>query len=333
LDREMEPPVPDANVCVVVVNYATPGMVTDCLETLVPQARELGAVVAVVDNASPDDSVQQLRGWISDNDAQDCVNLVESPDNDGFAAGNNVGIKSCHANFYLLLNSDTLVRDAALEQLTAVISSEPDVGLVSPRLEWPDAEPQESCFRYHRPVSELIGSASTGPVTRLLARYEVPMRVSDERVFPEWTSFACVMIRHEVFEQVGLLDDGFFMYFEDVEFCYRARAAGWKILHDPAARVVHLRGGSSPVKSRTRQRQRLPRYFYESRTRYFYKLYGRVGLLAANCWWTLGWMVSLLRTSLQRTYESPNCQAQWRDIWINFWKPLASYTHPRGGKR
>lgn len=320
---------PDVDLCVVILNYRTPAMVIDCLETLVPQVRARRATVALVDNASPDDSVSQLKRWIRDNSAQDCVNLIESPENGGFAAGNNLGIRSCEADLYLLLNSDTLVRDGALERLADTILSEQDAGLVSPRLEWPDGEPQESCFRYHRPPSQLISSARTGLITRLLTRYEVAIPVSDERSFPEWTSFACVMIRREVFDEVGLLDDGFFMYFEDTEFCFRARRAGWQILHEPAARVVHLRGGSSPVKSQARLRKRLPRYFHESRTRYFYKLYGRIGLLAANSWWTLGWTISSLRSFVQRTYRSPNCEAQWRDIWSNFWNPMGAYTHPQ----
>lgn len=322
-----------AELCVVVVNYGTPGMVMNCLETLVPQVRELRAMVALVDNASPDDSVARIQSWISESRASDCVMLIESPENAGFAAGNNIGIESCDAKLYLLLNSDTLVHDGALKRLAAAIQSERDVGLVGPRLLWPNGEPVESCFRYHRPISELIDSASTGVITRLLARYDVPMQVSDERRFPEWTSFACVMIRRDVIDEIGELDDGFFMYFEDVEFAFRARQAGWRILHEPTATVVHLHGGSSPVKSRARLRKRLPRYYYESRTRYFYKLYGRGGLLAANCFWTLGWTISACRSLLQRAYRSPTCEAQWRDIWINFRTPLAPYTHPRETKR
>jgi len=329
----MEAQVPDSDLCVVVVNYATPKLVIDCLETLVPQVRELDATVALVDNASPDDSVLQLRRWISAQGAHDCVNLIESQDNGGFAAGNNIGIESCNAKHYLLLNSDTLVRGGALKRLLKAMTSEDHVGLVGPRLLWANGEPVESCFRYHRPVSELIDSAKTGFITRLLARYNVPMSVSDQRMFPEWTSFACVMIRRDVIEEIGELDDGFFMYFEDVDFAFRARQAGWRILHEPSASVVHLHGGSSPVKSRARLRKRLPRYYYESRTRYFYKLYGRAGLLAANTCWTLGWTISLLRSLLQKTYESPACEAQWRDIWINFWTPMAQYTHPQESKR
>ena len=331
--KQMERPVPEVDLCVVIVNYCTPGMLIDCLETLVPQARELNARIAVVDNASPDDSVLKLKRWMTDNAASDCIDLIESSINGGFAAGNNIGIESCQARLYLLLNSDTFVRDGALRRMVKAISSEPGVGMLSPRLEWPDAKPQESCFRFHRPISELIDSASTGPITRLLARYDVPLRVSEASMFPEWTSFACVMIRREVFDRVGLLDDGFFMYFEDVDFSFRARQAGYEIMHDPSARVVHLRGGSSPVKAHTTLRKRLPRYFYESRTRYFYKLYGRGGLLAANIWWTFGWIISVMRSALQKRYQSPACKAQWRDIWNNFWTPMARYTHPQTGKR
>lgn len=328
----MELRVPDTDLCVVVVNYCTPALVIDCLETLLPQVRELGARVALVDNASRDDSVSRLKKWIRDKGADKSVKLIESPDNGGFAAGNNIGIQNCEAKFYLLLNSDTLVREGALARLMEAMSSDAGIGLVSPRLEWPDGEPQESCFRYHRPISELIGSAGTGFVTRLLTRYEVPVRVSDERSFPEWTSFACVMIRREVLDRVGLLDAGFFMYFEDVEFCFRARKDGWRILNEPAAHVVHLRGGSSPVKSRARLRKQLPRYFYESRTRYFYEVYNQAGLVAANLCWTLGWMISSLRSLLQKEYLSPNCKSQWRDIWINFLTPMAPFTHPQAGQ-
>ena len=90
-------------ICVVVVNYRTPSMVVDCLRTVVPQVRESGGRVALVDNASPDDSVDRLSRWIDDNDASDVIELIASESNGGFAAGNNIGIQSCDADFYLCL--------------------------------------------------------------------------------------------------------------------------------------------------------------------------------------------------------------------------------------
>jgi GT2 family glycosyltransferase len=326
----MSPGASKAEVCVVVVNYRTAEMVIDCLETLVPEARRVGGTVALVDNASGDDSPERLAAWIEANDASDVVNLILSDDNGGFAAGNNLGISSCDARFYLLLNSDTLVEPGALGAMLARMAREPDAGLVSPRLQWPDGTPQESTFRFHRPPSELIESARTGVVTKLLSSYEVPLQVTDEVSRPEWTSFACVLIRAEALRDIGLLDDGFFMYFEDSELCARAWDAGWEVVHDPAARVVHLRGGTSPVKSRAKARKRLPPYYYESRARYFYKRYGRSGLLAANLCWTAGWGVASARALLQPSFDTGACEAQWRDIWRHFWSPMAPYTHPSG---
>ena len=99
--------------------------------------------------------------------------------------------------------------------------------------------------------------------------------ISDQPQGTPWISFACVMVRRQVIDQIGLLDDGYFMYVEDTDYCRRARAAGWEIWYWPASRVVHLRGGSSPVKSLTAKRGRRPRYYYASRSRYLAKFYGR----------------------------------------------------------
>jgi len=136
------------------------------------------------------------------------------------------------------------------------------------------------------------------------------------------------MIRREVFTDIGLLDDKFFMYYEDTDFCLRARKAGWKISYNPKARVVHLRGKSSPVKSLMAAKQRLPRYFYESRSYYYYKNFGRSGLLAANLLWITGWLLAASRSLVDRKFQSPSSKMQWRDIWINFLQPDAPYTPP-----
>ena len=135
------------------------------------------------------------------------------------------------------------------------------------------------------------------------------------------------MIRDQVIREAGLLDEGYFMYFEDVEFCHRARRHGWSIRHEPTAQVVHLRGGSSPVKSNLAQKKRPPRYYYESRARYFFQVYGQTGPLLANLAWTAGRLVSWLRQLTGRADMSAP-DRQWADIWIHWRNPLAPYTHP-----
>jgi len=315
------------SLAVVIINHKTPQLVIDCLASLLPELKGIKAKVVVVDNASQDGSCDLIASWIDKYFSSEQIELIASADNSGFSGGNNRGVQAVEAEHYLLLNSDTVVRKGAIGLLLDAAKNESSAGLISPRLEWPDATPQESCFRFHTPISQLIGSANTGLITKLLQRFNVPFLVSEQPAYYDWTSFACVLVRAEVFKELGLMDDGYFMYFEDVAFAHKAQQAGWKVLNIPTAHVVHLRGGSSPVKSQAKQRKRLPRYFYESRTRYFYQVYGRAGLLMANLCWMLGYGVSLLR-SLSPSFKPTISKCQWKDIWTNFFSPLRTYIHP-----
>jgi len=137
-------------------------------------------------------------------------------------------------------------------------------------------------------------------------------------MFPQWTSFACVLIRREVFETTGLLDEGYFMYFDDTDFCQRSSKSGWAIRYEPCARVVHLRGGSSSVKQQSQKRKRLPAYYYHSRSRYFRSHYhGRFGLFAANLLWYAGWVIGRLKQLFGKG-PPPVCEREWLDIWKGF---------------
>ena len=298
----------------VVLNYRTPELVLDCVASLESEVDPVADTVVIVDNASGDGSADrieaelQARGWSA------WARLLRSEHNGGFSAGNNLGIRAVEADAYLLLNSDTVVRAGAVQALLDGLSSDARVGMVSPRLEGSDGDPQQSCFRYQTPASELIRGAETGVITSLLRSYVVSQPLDDGPAEHEWTSFAAVMVKKEVFDEIGLLDDGYFMYFEDTDFCRRMRPAGWKVLHWPAARVVHTRGGSSEVKSRVAARERPPAYLYASRARYFLKYYGRLGLWLANALWSLGAVVNELRVLVQRRRRA-RCQREALDIW------------------
>jgi N-acetylglucosaminyl-diphospho-decaprenol L-rhamnosyltransferase len=310
-------------LAIVILNYKTPDLVVDCLLSIQNQneVKTGRAIVIVVDNCSGDDSVAKIEVAIVENQWQNWAKLVASPVNGGFAAGNNVGIKAVEAEAYLLLNSDTIVRPNAISAILNDLSKYPEAGLISPRLEWPDGEPQISCFRYPTPASEAIASARTSFITQLLKKYEVPIPVFDTPQGVEWTSFAAVLIRKPVIDQIGYLDEGYFMYFEDIDYCRRAQAAGWQVLHCPDARVVHLRGGSGSVKSDLAARKRPRTYLYASRARYFAKFYGKYGLWGANLLWIAGRAISLGRESI-RNKEPHLCDRQSQDIWINCWRPL-----------
>ena len=315
---------------VVIINYRSYDMTRCCIETLYPQITSTpGRRVVVVDNDSGDDSADRLDHAIAEHGWGDQIELVRSPVNGGFSAGNNVGIRHLDAEYYLLINSDTEVRKGAIDEMLAGMEQLPRAGLIGPRLEWPDAEPQGSCFQFRHPGHEFFKAAGTGILERLFRVSPATLPISDEPVQSQWVSFACVMIRRAVIEQVGLMDEGYFMYEEDVDYCRRAGEAGWEAWYWPAARVVHLRGGSSPVKSLTAQRKRRPRYYYASRARYFGKFYGRLGLWTANILWTAGRAVAWVREILN-TKQPHACERQWLDIWTNAMRPLLPPSVPGG---
>ncbi len=310
-------------LAVIIINYCTPDLVLDCLHSLVGQINSAKDQVVVVDNNSNDDSVDRIEKAIRENNWKNLVRLIRSPVNGGFAEGNNVGIRSIHADYYMLLNSDTIVRNGAVNELLCALSSRKDVGIVSPRLEWLDGTAQESCFRNRSPLCEFFNAAKTEIFEKIFGYQPRSMPITDSPIEPVWISFACVIIRNEVFEKIGLLDSGYFMYFDDIDFCRRTSKSGYRILHWPKAHIVHLRGRSGPVKGLLAKRKRPPRYLYESRARYYRKFYGLPGVLAANIFWTVGRVISLTR-ELVGYKEAHISQREWLDVWINCLTPIQS---------
>ena len=311
-------------LAVVVLNYKTPGLVVDCLATLESELDHELDVCIVVDNCSGDGSENQIEQALKEKKWSGWARLIRSESNDGFSAGNNTGMNAVDAEFYLLLNSDTLVQEGAIGELLRAAHAESAAGLIGPRLEWPDGKAQNSCFRDKSVWSELVAAAQSGPVTRMFAGRDVSMGVFDEPTRADWVSFACVLVRRTVVEKVGSMDDGYFMYFEDSDYCRKARREGFKVMYWPKARVVHLRGGSAPVKSAAAARKRLPKYYYASRSRYYASFGGRLGLFAANTAWTVGWLIALMRRVFQgRRIGTP--ERALRDNWTSFRSPKTTW--------
>jgi N-acetylglucosaminyl-diphospho-decaprenol L-rhamnosyltransferase len=292
-------------IAAVVINFKTPVLTLDCLSSLAGEIRGFpGSKAIVVDNASGDGSLVALRDAVKLRLWDDWVEIAESADNAGFSAGNNLGIDLGRRlggfDGYWLTNSDTIIHQGALKALVATLQKDPKIGLVGPRLEWLSGELQPSCFRAISPTTELAGAAKTGALSRLV-RGDLPISIHSDsgngaqRATLDWISFACVLIRSEAISAIGPMDEGFFMYFEDVDYCRRANQAGWRIAYVPEARVVHLRGGVAPGEFSESERKRRPRFYYESRSRYLAKYYGRTGPVCANLLWTLGRGISLAR--------------------------------------
>ncbi len=199
---------------VIVLNYRTPGLVVDCLASLEGQVAPARHEVVVVDNCSPDDSADRVETAIRERGWSPWARVVRSRVNGGFAAGNNVGIRATNAAIRILLNSDTIVRPGALAAMLDAMRDRPDLGLLGPRLEWSDAEPQISTFRFRTPLTELIAAGRLGWLGRRLPRHVVARELDAPADDLDWASFACIAVRAEVVERVGLLDETYFMYLD-----------------------------------------------------------------------------------------------------------------------
>lgn len=307
----------ELRLVVVIINYKTPALVCDALLSLEKEICFLTDRVVVVDNFSNDDSVKIIGAFIANQNFSSWVEVVDSGVNGGFSAGNNIGIQHFDADYYLLLNSDAYVLEGAVSNLIAAMSSDTRIGVVGPQLEWPNGQQQVSLFRHLTPWNSFLSSAKTGLFTKLFGFFgleEVAIDVNKHhQVKPDWISFACVLLKKEVIKEVGLMDEGYFMYREDNDYCRRAEEMNWKLSYEPNARVVHLNQGASNnfgVK-------RLPKFYFQSRSRYFIKFYGRSGLLFANLMWSFGRVISIIREIVQ---SKPNAfhGTMMKDIWIGF---------------
>lgn len=286
------------SLSVIILNYATPQLTIDCagsvLRALETEAPAGGARVVIVDNASPDDSAERIAAWIDETRTATPLELIRAAANDGFSAGNNIGLAAHAADFYLLLNSDAVVRPGAIAALLAAMRANPRAGIAGPRLVGEDGAEQVSRFRYPTPLGEFVDATGADIFFKVFRSHVVPIELGEDAEF-DWIGFPAIMLRGEMVRVIGPLDDGYFMYFEDADYCRRAREDGWDIVQAPDAEVVHFQGASSKLEDDARSRRRLPKYFYASRNRFLRKWYGPGAVVRANALWYLGHAVSHAR--------------------------------------
>jgi GT2 family glycosyltransferase len=250
-----------------IVNWNVRDLLRRCLQSVLTHSFPGSLEVIVVDNGSTDGSVEMVRTEFPQ------VHLIANPDNRGFTAANNQGLAVARGRYVLLLNPDTEVVDDALATMVAFVDTHPDVGVVGPQLLNPDGTVQSSRRRFPTLATALFESTWLQPYAprRLLTRYYVLDRSDDEVQDVDWVTGAALMARREAIEQVGPLDEEFFMYSEELDWCRRFRAAGWRVVYLPTARVIHHEGKSSE--------QVLPArhiHFQTSKVRYFRKYHGPV---------------------------------------------------------
>jgi hypothetical protein len=292
--RPQPPAPPRARVLVVTVNYRTPELVLRCLGSLEPERQALADLRAiVVDNASGDGSAELIPAGIARHGWRAWVDFLESPSNLGFGAGNNLVLRRalaepCPPDYFLLLNPDAAVDRGAVAALVSFLAANPRAGIAGPRTEVGRGNLRGSAFRFPGILNSLDEGLRFGPLTRVLSRWQLAPEPRAEPHPTDWLSGGCLLIRREVLEEIGLFDEGYFLYFEEVDLSLRAARAGWESWYVPAASIVHEAGASTGASAGRALERRMPRYWFESRRRYFLRNRGRLVCLAADLAWTLG---------------------------------------------
>lgn len=292
---------------IVIVNYKVTHLTIDCLHSLAPQIGEIpgGGRVAVCENGTGPEAVAALRAAIDREGWGAWVELTTIHPNRGFTGGNNAILRPALAapdppEYFLLLNADTLARPGALRALVEFMEAQPDVGIAGSRLESLAGVPRSTAFRFFSVASEFERALRVGFVSRVLRRWEGTGPLPSVPTATDWTSGAALCVRRAVFEEVGLLDEDLYTYFDDIDLCLRARRAGWPTWLVPGSHIVHLMGQSTGVTQRDTRPKRRPTYWFLARRHFWLKNYGPWTTALADAAWITGFALWRLRRFLQR---------------------------------
>lgn len=238
---------------IIIANWNARDLLDQCLRSVYAAVSDVHFEVIVVDNGSTDGSVAMVREQFPD------VRLIRNQENRGFAQANNQGMGISTGRYVLMLNNDTIVSPGAIEQMVRFMDAYPNLGALGAELRNSDGSLQPSWAQFPSLLSEMSGR-----------NFRVRRPFADGRAYlVDWVGGACLMVRRQVIEQVGLLDECLFMYSEETDWCYRMAQAGWQIGYLPGASVLHF-GGASSRQEDTRMLCEL----YKSKLYFFHKHHG-----------------------------------------------------------
>jgi GT2 family glycosyltransferase len=229
------------DVSIIIVNWNTRDILRGCLRSVYEQAQDISFEVIVVDNASSDDSSTMIKREFPQ------VIFIENTENRGFAAANNQGIKIAKGRYVLLLNPDTVVLDGAVQKSVAYADDHQDVGVLGCQVWLNGKEIQQTCFSFPSVCSLIMqktGLCRMFPRSGVFGWEKMAGWNRDTEREVDVVSGMFMLVRREAIEQVGLMDEAYFVYAEETDWCFRFKKAGWKCVFTPTARIIHLDGGS-----------------------------------------------------------------------------------------
>jgi hypothetical protein len=297
------------DLSIIIVSWNVKGLLGQCLASIDAGRDSLALETLVVDSGSTDSSVEMVANefpW---------VRLLPQPENVGFSRGNNVGLALATGRHLLLLNPDTQLVGHALSQMVSYLDAHPAVGALGPQLLHTDGQIQSSRRRFPTLATGFFESTWLQPIAprRVLRGYYVQDRPDDLTSEVDWVVGACLLVRRQAYEQVGSLDEGYFMYSEEMDWQRRIKEAGWKVVYYPAAQVTHHVGKSSDQVVAQRHI-----YFQRSKLRYFRQYHGRFSAAALRSFlliifaWQLALEAAKGMVGHERALRWQRVSAYWR---------------------
>lgn len=251
------------DLSIVIVTWNARDVLLPAVESIFREVKGISYEVIVVDNDSKDGSADAVETEFPQ------AKVIRCPRNLGFAGGNNVGLREIQGRYAVLLNSDTITHAGAFERMVRTMDEHPEVGACGPQLLNPDGSKQNCFHNFPTLTTELVNLS----LLKMLFPVKYPSKRQDyaQPIEVDAVLGACMMVRREVLEKVGPMDDGYFFFLEETDWCARIREAGWKIVHIPDARITHLYGESTKKKMPTETYIE----YYRSLYRFFGKNRGR----------------------------------------------------------
>ncbi len=311
-------PETSPDLSVIIVSWNVRELLRVCLQTI-RQEEDVHPEVVVVDSGSTDGTPEMVRAEFPE------VHLIACPDNVGFPKGNNLGLGVATGRYVLLLNPDTEVQPGALATMLAYMDMHPDVGVVGPQLLNPDGTVQSSRRRFPTLATAVFESTWLEPFApRTVLHHYYALDLPDDQIADvDWVTGACMLVRREVIEQVGGMDEGYFMYSEELDWCRRIRQKGWRVVYLPHAQVMHHVGKSSEQAVTARHIN-----FQRAKLRYFRKYHGR--LVAAGLRiLLLGMYVWQMCLEAGKGIIGHKRPLRWQRV-RSYWQVIRSGLHPAG---
>ncbi|RBQ22661.1 Glycosyltransferase AglG [Candidatus Methanobinarius endosymbioticus] len=258
------------DVSIIIVNYKTFELTKDAVESVLNTVKSSFEII-IVDNDSQDDSYENLRNVFNEEINNNIIKTIANSTNKGFAAANNLGIKISKGKFVLLLNSDTIVKKGSIDDTLKYIKNHDDMGAIGCKIVLPNGKLDKACKRsFPNPKNSFYRLFGFSKVNKNSQSDDYNFDNFDDKGIYEVDSLvgAFMFVRKETIHQIGLLDEDYFMYGEDIDWCYRIKEGGWKVLYYGAAEIIHHKGSSSK-----KQKNKLIYEFYRAMYLFYNKHY------------------------------------------------------------